>query len=277
VASPEALIDLLVDDLCARPLDQIVGGRAAAARWVAIVRAACESDAAVTRLTEPVLLLVEAHEDDTRRLRELLPPAVAAAAEDLAEHRFTPSPKVVSRLLASEPVKDFLRDLLAESIDAATSKLKLPLVPMGGLVGLGKSAAGKLLDVAMDALMARLVESIADPKQHKQQAALRRALTESVLALRTRDVAREVPAARPEEIARILRRHAHAWSLEAGAVDDVEQAILLGLGGDRGRPLGEALEAWGVYHAVRGAMHEALGELLLPFLRSPAFQKWLSS
>jgi len=296
VVKEEALIALLVDDVLARPIGELVAPRALAENCRRILLAVCDSDAAIVRLLQPVLAAAEAAHEGKERVRDLVPPEVNATLHDLAHYAYTPDRHVVSRLLASDPVKQFMRDLVAESIDAFTSKIKSPIA---GIVGLGKAAAetakartgalgalvgaaqdrltkgsSDVVDAALDALLARLVDQLCDPKNAREQAALRVALLDSALALRARDVARELERARPMEVAEIVRAHVRRWAARPEAVDDVVRLLDAGIAADFAQPLGEAATAWGIHAAVKVTLHDALARLLLPFLRSPAFAAW---
>jgi hypothetical protein len=292
----DQLIHLLADDVLARPIGELVAPRAAAEQFRRMLVAICASDAAILRILAPVLAYAEAVHEEKARVRDLLPPEIQATLHDLAEYEYTPDRHVVSRLLASDPVKQFMRDLVAESIDAFSSKLKAPLA---GIMGLGKAAAetaksrtgalgalmgaaqdrlsrgsSDVIDAALDALLARLVDQLCDPKHAREQAALRTALLDSALALRARDVARELERARPMDVAEIIREHVGAWAARPEAVDDVVKLLDAAIAADFAQPLGEAAQAWGIHAAVKAALVDGLGRLLLPFLRSPAFVAW---
>jgi hypothetical protein len=292
----DRLIHLLAEDLLARPIGELVAPRQAAETFRRLVAAICESDAAILRLVQPVLAAAEAAHEDKARLRDLVPADIRATLYDLADHRYTPDRQIVSKLLASDPVKQFLRDLVAESIEAFSSKLKAPLA---GIMGFGKAAAdtaksrtgalgalvgaaqdrlsrgsSDVVDAALDALLARLVDQLCDPKHAREQAALRTALLDSALALRARDVAKELERARPLDVAEIVRGHVRRWAARPEAVDEVVRLIDTAIAADFAQPLGEAAQAWGIHAPVRAALVEGLGRVLLPFLRSPAFVAW---
>ncbi len=294
----ERLIALLVDDVLARSIGELVAPRALAESFRRTVLAVCDSEAAVLRILQPLLAAAEAarEDKDKARVRDVLPREINATLHDLAEWPYTPDRHVVSRLLASDPVKQFMRDLVAESIDAFTSKIKSPLA---GIVGLGKAAAesakartgalgalvgaaqdrlskgsSDVVDAALDALLARLVDQLCDPKNARDQAALRVALLDSALALRARDLGRELERARPVEAAEIVRAHVRAWAVRPDAVDEVVRLLDAAIAADFTQSLGEAAQAWGIHAAVRAALVDGLGRLLLPFLRSPAFTAW---
>ncbi len=296
----EALIDLLVADVLARPIGELVSPRAAAESFRKVVLAVSGSEAAVMRIVAPLLTVAEEAANDKRRVRELLAPELIATLRELADWPYTPDRRVVEKLLASDQVKQFARELVAESIEAFTGKLKSPI---SGIMGFGKAAAetarkstgalgafagsmvasaqdrfskgsGEVIDAALDALLARLIEQVCDPKHAKEQAALRMALLESGLALRARDLARELERTRPVEAAELIRGHVHAWASRPDAVEEVVQLLDAVLAADFAEPLGEAARAWGVHAAVRGALHDGLGRLLLPFFRSKAFAGW---
>jgi hypothetical protein len=292
----ERLIHLLVDDVLARPIGELVAPRAAAESFRRLVLAVCDSDAAVFRILQPVLAFAEAAREDKARVRELVPAEINATLHDLAEWPYTPDRHVVGRLLASDPVKQLLRELVAESIEAFTGKLKTPLA---GIVGLGKAvgertgALGALansmvgaaqdrlskgsadvIDAALDALLARLIEQLSDPRHARDQAALRVALLDSGLALRARDLARELERARPVELAELVRGHVRAWARRPEATAEVVRLIDAALAADFAQPLGDAATGWGLHAAVRHALTDALGRLLLPFLGSSAFLAW---
>jgi hypothetical protein len=286
-SSPDRLIDLLVDDLLARPIGELVAPRAAAESFRRLVLAVSASDAAVLRILQPVLAYAEAVHEEKKRVRDLLPAEINATIHDLAEWPYTPDRHVVSKLLASEPVKEFARGLVSESIEAFTGKLKTPLAGITGLgkaVGLGglmgaatdrlSRGSSDMIDAALDALLAKLVDQMCDPKNARSQAELRVAFLDSGLALRARDVARELERARPVELSEVVRKHVHAWATRPEATDDVVKLIDAAIAADFTQPLGEAATAWGIHAAVRAALHDALGRLLLPFLQSPAFAAW---
>jgi hypothetical protein len=292
----DKLIHLLADDLLARPIGELVAPRQAAETFRRLVAAVCDSDAAILRLLAPILAAAEAAHDDKARLRDLLPPEINATLHDLADYRYTPDRHIVSKLLASDPVKQFMRDLVAESIEAFSGKLKAPLA---GIMGFGKAAADSakartgalgalvgaaqdrltrgssdVIDAALDALLARLVDQLCDPKNAREQAALRTAVLDSALALRARDVARELERARPLDVAEIVRGHVRRWAARPEAVDDVVRLLDTAIAADFAQPLGEAAQAWGLHAPVRAALIEGLGRLLHPFLKSPAFAAW---
>jgi hypothetical protein len=289
VASEEKFIALLADDLLARPIGELVAPRALAESFRRLLLAVCESDAAILRVLQPLLAFAEAAHEGKERVRDLVPREINATLHDLADYPYTPDRHVVSRLLAADPVKQFLRDLVAESIEAFTGKLKTPLAGLTGLgkaVGLGgimgaaqdrlSRGSSELIDVALDALLARLVDQLCDPRNARDQAALRIALLDALLGLRARDLARELERARPVDLAELVRQHVRAWAERADAVDELVKLVDAAIAADFAVPLGEAATAWGIHAAVRAALVDGLGRLLLPFLRSPAFAAWRS-
>ena len=103
----DQLIHLLVDDVLARPIGELVAPRAAAESFRRLLVAVCASDAAIVRLVAPLVAHAEALREDKARVRDLLPPEVQATLHDLAEYEFTPL-----------PWPEFSAQSLAECIDA---------------------------------------------------------------------------------------------------------------------------------------------------------------
>jgi hypothetical protein len=280
---------LIIDELLARPVGALVDARGLAHTLVPIIAAAAASDELVARFVDPVVDLVDALHDESERLAQLLPRDVVHTVRDLAAHPYTPERKVVERLLGSDALRQALTEALAAALDATAQKS-----PMGGLMGLGRkmaaeavaksgalgamieSKSAELVDAALGALLERVVDIVTDPRRAKEQAAIRRALCDSILALRGRDVARELRRVQPARIAEIVRRHVATW---AGRGDEAEaelSALIERLvGDDRARPAGEVLDELGLGEGVRAALLARLDRELSAVVRTQTFAVWL--
>jgi hypothetical protein len=282
------LAALVADELLARPVGELVAPRAVAEAGVALCAAGAASDEAVARLAKPAVDLADDLHDDSERLSALVPADIVHTVRDLAAHPYTPDRKVAEKLMSSDVVRQALREAIAAALEATTQKS-----PVGGLMGLGKkmaeqamarsgalgamieSKSSELVDAALAALLERVVDIVCDPARAKEQAALRRALVDSALGLRGRDLARELRRSQPLKIAAIVRKHVGAWAARPEAVDELEDLVRRLVADDLPRPAGEVLAELGLAAPARAALQASIERAMAPVVRAPAFAAWL--
>ncbi len=304
----DRLADLIVDDLLARPIREVLEPR-----WIAEVirdglRAWLASGAAEARL----LLAVEdglIHLERTdRSLEELLPPELVEGIRGLSDRPYRPEGNLLRSVLDREPVRALIRDLLVNALVAFAKKLGSPVTESKlakGLGGLGsfvkeqaKARAGALgamataisdeferqaekravefADTALQGVVSQLIERLTRPGTSPEQAALRRALLDSLLALRGPQVSAELRRADPQLVAASVRRALQAWASRDDLPDRLESTIALVLSREGDQSLGEALESLELRGPARELTRRAILRRLVPLASGDAFAAWLT-
>lgn len=304
----DRLADLVVDDLLARPVREVLEPR-----WVAEVlrdglRAWLASGAAEARL----LIAVEdglVHLERTdRTLEELLPPELAAGIRGLSDRPYQPDGNLLRSVLDREPVRALIRDLLVHALVGFARKLSSPVTDSKlarGLGGLGsfvkeqaKARSGafgavatalsdeferqaerravEFADTALQGVISQLIERLTRPGTSPEQAALRRALLDSVLALRGPQVAAELRRADPRLVAASVRKALSNWASREDLPDRLENAVALVLAREGERTLGESLDSMELRAPARELTRRVILRRLGPFVGGEAFGAWLA-
>jgi hypothetical protein len=304
----DRLADLVVDDLLARPVREVLEPR-----WVAEVardglRAWLASGAAEARLLLAVEDALVHLERTDRSLEELLPPELVAGIRGLSDRPYHPAGNLLRSLLDREPVRALIRDLLVNALVGFAKRLGSPVTDSKlarGLGGLGRFAkeqararAGTLgavataitdeferqaerravefADTALSGVISQLIERLTRPGTSPEQAALRRALLDSLLALRGPEVAAELRRADPKLVAASARRVLGTWANREDLPARLESAIGQVLAREGDRTLGESLDSLELRGPTRELTKRAIVRRLGPLVGGDAFAAWLA-
>lgn len=268
----QRLAELVVEETLARPAGELVDPALAAV----VLRAFVASDGAEARVAawlrdRAALLAVE-----TRTLEALLPAPLARAARELLELPLTPRRELVMKVADRPPVRKLLRaQVLATLVDFAR-KAASPITDnpiargVGGLLrkpgggsrfgSLGSAISGEVerqtekraaefADTAVFGVLSGLADDLSDASRARDQADVRGAVLEGVLAL--------TPAETMEPLrdnltaaTGIIRRALTAWSASATFEAELATVAAFVLGKGATRPLGEVLAELGVRDVV---------------------------
>lgn len=303
----DRLADLIVDDLLARPVREVLDPR-----WIAELardglRAWLASGAAEAR----VLLAVEDGlvrlEGSDRSLEELLPPELVAGIRGLSDRPYQPQGNLLRSILDREPVRALIRDLLVHALVGFAKRLGSPVTDSKlarGLGGLGRFAkeqakaragaigavataigdeferqaerrAAEFADTALSGVISQLIERLTRPGTSPEQSALRRALLDSVLALRGPELAAELRRADPKLVAASVRRVLGEWAGREDLPDRLASAFALVLAREGDRTVGESLDSLELRGPTRELTKRAILRRLAPLVGGDAFGAWL--
>lgn len=304
----ERLAELVVDDLLGRPVRQVLEPgwmaevvRDGLAAWLA-------SGAAEARL----LLAVEdglVHlERNDRALEDLLPAELVDGIRGLANQPYRPQGDLLRSVLDRAPVRALIRDLLVTALVSFAKRLGSPVTESKlakGLGGLGsfvkeqarartgalgamataiseeferqaEKRAHEFADTALDGVVTQLIERLTRPGTSPEQSELRRALLDSVLALRGPELAAELRRADPKLVAASIRRVLQSWASKEDLPARLESAIGLVLAREGDKTLGEALDSLELRGPARELTRRAILRRLVPLTEGDAFAAWLA-
>lgn len=303
----DRLADLIVDDLLSRPVREVLESRWVAEVFRDGVKAWLASGVAEARLLATVEELLARLDRTDRTLEELLPPELVQGIRGVSERPYHPEGSLLRSILGREPVRALIRDLLVDALVGFAKRLGSPVTDSRiarGLGGLGsfvkeqaKARAGTLgamasalsdeferqaekravdfADTALDGVVSQLIERLARPGTSPEQAALRRALLDSVLALRGPEVAAELRRTDPKLVAASVRRFLGAWVSRDDLPERIESAFALVLSREGDRTLGESLDAMELRGPARELTKRAILRRLGPLVGGDAFAAWL--
>ncbi|MBI4509426.1 MAG: hypothetical protein HY698_07295 [Deltaproteobacteria bacterium] len=306
------LATVIIDHAMSKQASRLVNPRDASVAIVSALRTAVRSDelnAFLLQATRDLLAVVEKHAGP---IEHLAPEELGAALRRIVALPYSPDPGLVLKLLQREPVRKLLRDLLLDSLLGFAKKLRSPMEGTGlgrGLGGLSKLAAEQIkartgtlgvfasgvasavsqeverqveqratdfADSTLSSLIGQLAEQLSDPGRAGEQAALRLALLEGLLALHGREVAAEISAGNPDLISRTIRDGLRAWSDKDSAVDDVERGLAAVLAHLGNQSLGDLLVRLHL-EPVIPVLRPLLVEELRGIVGSDAFAAWMKS
>ncbi len=243
-----ALIDLLVDDLLARALGEVLDPERVAEMLASTARDWLGSEQGEARLLAAWSELIDRIEDEQRALRDVIPAEVRQAAERLAAQPYHPDRDALLALLDREPVRKLLREILQNTlvefgkrVAAPVSSAKIGKGLTGALGGFGARAkqragvfgalaeealgavggelerqverkAADFADTAMSSVLQRIVYLLSDPSRAEDQAALREALLQGTWDWTGAMAAAELRRGDPEAVSAVVREALTAWT-----------------------------------------------------------------
>jgi hypothetical protein len=299
------LAALVVEEGLGRTLRELIDLPTAVAGIEDALKAFTASDAAAARIVE---LLTEADRTasaDTRKVRDVVAPALQAGARELAQVAGTPPHDVVVRLLDREPLKKLLRAQVIDTLIAFGKRAASPVSdnPLArGLGGLSKLAMGQaskpsafgalasavsgeverqvekratdFADTAVAGILEGIADQIADPARAKDQAAMRLALLDGLLALTGAEVASLVRGPVAERVA-VARKALAAWSATPAFASEVETIVKTVLAKDLDRSLGDVLADFGLREVVASRAKAHVHQRVVAFVAGEPFAEWL--
>lgn len=312
----EALIEICIDDLLARPIGQLLPAELVAQRAVAALRDAAAAPGLEEQLRQQLTTLREqAIEPDAsgrayasgHTLRRHLPPELTDPVEELLAEPWLPERDLVLRLLDHAAMRSLLQEVLhaalvrfarkMRSLKPDTSKLKAGLgrrVPTGlsrlkdlgsGVVSVVGSEIESQLDArvgefvtqAISAVLGHVATLLTAPERAETMGDWRAYGFRVVLDTELEAYAAELRKLDPERAVA-----ATAGAVRALAERDSLEAELTELVTDAMAPwaqrsLGEQLRALGLEDAWRSTLVSWLQEQLEPVLETTAFRAWLQA
>ena len=231
------LAQLVVSDLLERPLAEVVDAEQTASIFAEVLGDWLRSDRGEARLLESWEETIGRIRAEERTLEELVPPEVKEAVDELAAQRYSPDRELLLAILDRKPVRELIRELLAETLTSFGKKLVSagsgsPLGALGrlgsgkkrgkggilGLAGGVASAVGgeverqlerrvpEFVDSALSTVLQRLVDFLSDPERATDQAELRLALLVGLWERRGPELANELDSLDTEATAAVVRR-----------------------------------------------------------------------
>lgn len=307
------LAALIVDDLLARPLRELLEPSTTVTSARAFVLAWVSSDAAGARVEKAIEDGLTKLARQEEPLSELLPEPVLDGVRSFLRTPHAPDRELLLRVVDREPVRLLIRELLVDALVAFGKKLRSPVTenPIArGLGGLGRMAkesakarsgslgalasgvygavsgeverqlekrAAEFADSALSGVLQRLVDNLAAPGRGAEQAELRLALLDGILELTGDEVAAEVRRAGPVAVSRRLRKSLAAWAKEPSSSKQLQDALEAALAGELDRPLGELLAELGLKETfVEHALPVARARTA-GVVRGAPFAAWLTA
>ncbi len=304
--SPSArLAALLVDDVLARPLHELVETTAIATATRDALLAWTASDAGAARVVADLERARTLAGAQRGPVGELLPVPVRVALRDLAKLPVVARRDAVLKLVDRPSLRQAIRGQLVRTLVDFGRKVSSPVSdnPIArGLGGLGKLAgqiakpsplgaiasavsgeverqidkrASDFADTAVAGILSGIADQASDPANVASQAALRLELLEGLLGLTGADLGALAEGNVAEQVA-IARRALAAWAADPAFVATIEGPIQLALALEAARTIGDLLDGLGVRAAVtghaRGFVRRAIGHVV----QTEAFATWLS-
>lgn len=252
----EGLVDLVLDDIAARPLKDLVDADAVAGLWGDSLRSAAADPALAARIRDRLKGLVEAWD---RVSPTAAPPEMSEPVMDVLRAPWTVDPTVMRALLDHRAVRNLTRDILTDSLLRFGRTLR-SMVPTGvrprGRLGRLAGVATGVASVAAGVLASEVERQLEGRVRDIMDEAIARATNRSVSYLSGRDAAADLGAWRAHILDTLRARSADEvradverlereglWAAVAEAV--VEVAAWEGLDAHLAERVGAALEAWG--------------------------------
>lgn len=260
----DGLVDLVVDDVAARPLKDLVDANAVAGLWADSLRSAASEPALAVRIGERLHALVASWD---RAITTETPPELSEPVLDVLRAPWTVDPTVMRAVLDHRAVRNLTRDILTDSLLRFGRTLR-SMVPSGGRprgrLGRLAGVATGVASVAAGALASEVERQLEGRVRDVMDEAIARALDRSVSYLSGRDAAADLGAWRAHALDTLRARSADEvradlerlereglWAAVAEAVEEV--AAWEGLDAHVAQRVEAGLEAWG---------DESLGALL---------------
>ncbi len=302
------LAALVVDDVLARTVGELVDVEAISAHIVAGVVAFVGSDAAAGRVVDRVEGVFEKLDAEKRALRAIVPAALPAGAAAFARLPTTPSREALLKVLDREPLKALLRAQVVDALAAFGRRAASPVADSTiarGLGGISKLALGGALasgrnpfarvatavsgeverqvekratefaDTAVMGILSGIVDQVTDPGRRDDQAALRTAIVDGLFDLTGEDLAGLARGDVTAQVA-VVRSALHSWSADPAFLDQVRAAVSAVVAPDLGRTLGDLLDDLALRATIRSLAVTRVQQVLEHLVSGPAFEAWLT-
>jgi len=298
------LTAVLVDDVLARPVRELVEPSAVAAAARDVIRAWTASDDGVAKVVadiERARTLLGMH---AGTLGEPLPAPLREGLRELVQLPLVARREAVLKLLDRPSFRQVLRGQLVGTLVDFGRKAASPVSDNAlarGLGGLGKLAgqiarpsplgaiasavsgeverqiekrASDFADTAVAGILAGIADQASDPAKAAQQAAMRLELLEGLLALTGTDLSALAESGVGAQVA-VVRKALTGWSTEPSFLETVEKPLALVMALEAERPLGELLAALGMRDAVGAHARVYVRKALAHLVATDAFGAWL--
>ncbi len=305
------LIDLLVDDLLARALGEVLDPERVAEMLAGATRDWLGSEHGEARLLTAWSELVDRIEAEGRPLREVVPAEVRQAAERLAAQPYHPDRDALLALLDREPVRKLLREILQNTlvdfgkrVAAPVSGAKIGKGLTGALGGFGARAkqragvfgalaeealgavggelerqverkAAEFADTAMSSVLQRIVYLLSDPSRAEDQAAVREALLQGTWDWTGAMAAAELRRGDPEAVAAVVREALTAWTGRDDFQDTLRGWLETLLEEQGHLTLRDFLADLDLLDTITQNSHELLLQRARDFVATDPFAAWL--
>ncbi len=252
----EGLVDLVLDDLLARPVSELVDPAWLAERVVEGLRVSADDQRTEDWVREHLQAALDRTEGASGALRPRVPGELLGPVKDLLRRPYVPDPVIVRALLDHQAMNDLLRAVLSQTLTdfARTIKSTLPQKPLAS----GRGRLGNLLGAAQGVAAvvgAELERQLEGKVQVFLDGAIGGALDLSVARMCAPDLADEFGAWRADGLDAVLDLPVERYRRELEKLDPdglVTDVAALVRAVARWDGLSEALEA-----ALKAAVAEA--------------------
>jgi len=301
------LAALIVTDVLARPLGEIVDPLVVAGAVRDVLVAWTASDAAAQRIVERIQKRNAALAAAGRPVGAIVPPPLADGLRALARLPTTPSHDALLKLLDRPPVKRLLRAQVIETLAAFGRRAASPVADSSlarGLGGISKRALGQIAsgpgaisrvanavsgeverqvekraaefaDTAVAGILAGIAGQATDATWREEQAAIRVAIVDGLLEMCWADLVAFAPGDAPSQVDAV-RVALAAWARSADLLPTLEAAIRTAMDDDVRRPLGDLLADFALRDVV--AIHATawVERAVVHLIAGDAFAGWLA-
>lgn len=293
------LAELSVETLFATPLKTLAPEDKVVALVKEGLRGWLDEESALSNLERIVKEISAELTAQTDKLEDILPEQLREGAEAWLARPWSPDRAVVLAALDRAPVRALIRKLLLDAIlefgrgmggGTAGSVAK----GIGGLAKFAAERAGTIgalvgavggevnrqlesrasdfADAALSGIIQKIADEFSSPARAKQQAELRVAIFEGVLALRGSQLAKELQRADIVGGTRITRDALFNWLETPESNAQLERAVKRILSHESNRPLGEVLKELGLYDVARKHGVDALAERIRQIAATDSFR-----
>lgn len=309
-----ALAKVLVGRAMSIPLGEALDAVAIVPRALRITKLAAESEALRAEVLRRVADLQAAAEAEPRPARALVPPALLPPLERAVATPWTPSERLVVRVLDQQPIRDLTAEVLTESLRSFAERLRAAergltgglaggladrVTRRGGLFGslaqgVGAAATGIVgavkdeLEAAMEgriqafvasateATVRRIAAWVADPAQASKAATVRVGAMNTLLDTPTAELAAELRQLDTAALVDAARAAVSAW-VDRPETEAELTSLLASLTERAGHlNLGEALADIGMADSVRDDLEVAVARALPLWFTDLGFEVWLT-
>ena len=239
-AATDRLARLVVQEMLARPLEEVVDAHRTATVAAEVLGDWLRSERAELKLLEAWKESIERVRCEERTLGELAPSEVIEAVEQLAMQHYSPDRQLLLSVLDRPPVRELFRELLTETLTSFGKKISAgggsSALGALGKLGAGRSKGGLLgrvggvasavggeverqlerripeyVDSGLSQMIQRFVELLSDPDRAAEQAAVRVALLQGLWERTGPEIADELSRLDAPATAAVLRQSLTAW------------------------------------------------------------------
>lgn len=305
-APPARLAALLVDEVLARPVQELVKPERVVKALRDGIVAFTSSDAAVAKVKGEVELVRGLVGMQGAAIGDRVSKPLKDGIRKFATLPFSTRREVVLKLLDRPSFRAVVKAQLTQTLADFGRKAASPVSDNAiarGLGGLGKLAgrvaapsplgalasavsgeverqlekrASEFADNAVTGVLASIADQVSDPARAEQQAALRVELLEGLLGLTGADIAQVASASVETQVA-IVREALAGWAAHADFERDVSVPLSWWLAKEGDRPLGALLHDLSILETVKKHARELVLENMLRFTAGGAFEAWLAA